>query len=123
MEEHELRRAIENASRERDRRLRRRLLGLLFESRASPTGWTGALKLRDMADAASSKDQRFQSEQHCIALLRDLVIKGLAKERRKATKRGQVFGLRHLKYRILAAGLELHLEAAPPDPLIDDDRL
>ncbi len=124
MDPAEWQRATEHALRERDRRLRRRLLAALFDCRTSPSGWTGALKLRDMADNASSaEEERFQTELHCVALLRDLATKGLAEERRKAQKRGQVFGLRHLKYRILAAGLDLHLEAAPPDPLIDDDRV
>src|SRR5260221_5144105 len=123
MDAAEWQRATEHASRERDGRLRRRLLAALFECRTSPSGWTGALKLRDMADSVAADDQRFQTEQHCVALLRDLAIKRLAEERRKSQKRGQVFGLRHLKYRIRAAGLDLHLEAVPPDPLIDDDRV
>jgi len=54
---------------------------------------------------------------------RDLTIKKLIKERRKKRRRGEAFSLRHLKYRLLALGLDLHLKVAPPDPLIDDDRI
>lgn len=123
MDKAEWKHALTEAAKARDRRLRRQLLTALFECRASPSGWTGAVTLRDLAEAVFSDDQRFENEQHCIALLRDLLVKGLVEERQKTRRRDETFSLKHLEYRILGPGLNLHLEAAPPDPMIDDDRV
>jgi hypothetical protein len=114
---------LEHAARMRDRRLRKKLLVTLFDLRVNPSGWTGAVTLRDAVDAAISEDQRFESELHCIGLCRDLSISGLAEERLSSRRRGDNFGLHRLEYRITAAGLALILESAAPNPLVDDDRL
>lgn len=113
----------EHATRQRDRRLRRQLLATLFQMRISPSGWTGATTLRDTVDGVMPNDQCFESECHCIGMCRDLSISGLIEERKISRRRGEEFGLRHLEYRITAAGLALHLQSAPPNSLVDDDRI
>jgi hypothetical protein len=96
---------------------------VLFECRISPSGWTGAMALRDATEAAEPGTEHFDSDGHFLGLCRDLAIKGLSEERQKPRRRSETFGLRHLEYRILAVGVSLHLGSIPPDPDIEDGRI
>jgi hypothetical protein len=115
--------ALKYAAMQRDRRLRRHLLTALYKCLSSPSGWTGAIKLQDIVNGLAPPDQGFEDDEHCLGLLRQLQIKGLIEERKTPRRRDERFGLRHVEYRILALGLSLHNESAPPDPDIDDDRV
>jgi hypothetical protein len=114
---------LRNISKALDRRLRRLLLTAIFEARVTPSGWVGATTLHLMVNSESPEGMQFQNEVHCIGLLRDLTIKGLIEERQKDRLLNEPFGLKHLEYRMRSQGLSLHLESAPPDPDIDDDRI
>src|SRR5438552_1098370 len=93
----EMKRAVEYANRARDRRLRCSLLQALFSLRISPSGWVSALKLRAVVDGLTPADSGFEDENHCLGLLRDLVIKGYIKERTRKRRRKEGFGLRDVK--------------------------
>jgi len=107
----------------RDRRLRRRLLTTIFELRTGRSGWASAELLRDVVNDVSPPDEGFETDQHCLGLLRDLEIKGLIQERQTKSRKGEKFGLGHLQYRILGLGISLENESVPPDPDIYDDRI
>ena len=112
---------FEQAKRERDRRLRRALLSALhFAQKMNPSGFSGGMFLMDAAGPGSDG---FEGPTHALELLRQLVSKGLAEERLKVRRRGELFGLQHCEYRITAKGDSLWLETIPPDPDIDDDRV
>src|SRR5881227_3432451 len=85
--------------RSRDRRNRRHLLAALFELRASPSGWSSAVTLRDAAEIMEPISGQEGHEDYWIGLLRDLQIKGLIEERQRRRKRNKAFSLRHLEYR------------------------
>lgn len=108
---------------ERDKRLRRRLLQMLYLARSeSPTGFLGATMLVDLVNSPLPSDQRTKDDRHAIGLLRDLVHKQLATEELVGLRRSDELALKHLKYRITAAGSGLMLETRPADPDIDDER-
>lgn len=115
--------ALKYAAMQRDRRLRRHILAALYRCLSSPSGWTSAIKLQDIVNALAPSDQGFEDAEHCLGLLRGLQIKGLVEERKTTRRRQERFGLQHVEYRILAPGLSLYNESAPPDPDIDDDRI
>jgi hypothetical protein len=77
--------------------------------------------LRDIVDNIAYADG-FETEEHCIGLLRDLEIKGLIKGKQAKRRRGEKFALRHL-CRILGLGISLQNESIPRDPDIDDGRV
>lgn len=81
------------------------------------------MTLRDAVDGDMPSGQQFQSESHCIGMCRDLSIGGFAEERMTAFRAADTFGLRHLEFRISAAGLAIILEDAPPHPIVDDERI
>jgi hypothetical protein len=123
MDEAEFRLGMQHAERAHDRRLRKHLLALLYELRSTPSGWAGAITLRDAIDGLMPPGQGFASDNHCIGICRDLSISGLAEERSTLRRKRDKFGLQWLEYRITAAGIALITESAPPNPLVDDDRL
>jgi hypothetical protein len=114
---------FERANRERDRRLRKRLLSTLHMARTGPTGELGAQTLVDLVNSVMPPDQQFESDDHAIALIRDLVAKELATERTINLRRGERFCLRHLAVKVTAEGSSLINETLPPDPDIDDERI
>ena len=103
--------------------MRGQLLKLLFEARVTPSGWTSGVALGDAVDRTMPPGQQFESETDCIGMWRNLHISGFSDERMTPPRCDDKFGLHYLEYRITAAGLALILDSAPPNPLIDDDRI
>lgn len=115
---------FEQANRQRDRRLRRRMLSTLHLSRAmSPRGGLGGRALKDLVDGVMPGGQGFEGDRHAMELARDLVNKGLAEESRLPMRRGQAFGLDFAFFKVTAKGSGLVEETVPPDADIDDDRI
>ena len=115
---------IELAEHKRDRRLRRRVLMMLYAARAAPqSGWCGGQFLYDLAAAALPAGQRFEDERHLLALLRDLTSGGYVEERDDRTHTWQPAGIEWTRYRITARGTALVTEALDADPLVDDARV
>lgn len=115
---------FEASKRERDRKLRRKLLSVLNIARAtSPTGRYGGESLMDEANDGLGFDRQIESERHAIGLLRYLVDAGYAEEHMLTRRRTETFGLRHVEFRITDKGARLLAEQIEPDPLIDDERI
>lgn len=115
---------LEQANRERDRRLRRLLLTALDGAkRHGIRGDLDGITLRDVAQAGLPDAQAFEDELHCIGLIRDLVGKSFAAEEVVNLRRGQRVGLAHLRVRITDRGSMLLRESIEPDPDIDDERV
>jgi hypothetical protein len=114
---------IELAHHKRDRRLRRRLLLMLNAARVRPeSGWCGGHFLFDLVDSALPNGQRFEDQDHLLALLRDLISSGYAQERDDRTRESQRASLEFTSYRITSRGTALVTEAIDPDPLVEDGR-
>lgn len=112
------------ARKERDKRLRRRMLSTLRLARAmSPKGGLSGRSLRDNVDGVMPTDQQTENDEHALGLLRDMTAKGYFEESPLPRRRGQSFGLDYLFYRITARGVSLWEESIPPDPDVDDDRI
>lgn len=115
---------IDIANHRRDARLRRRLLQVLHAARTRPqSGWTSAWFVLDVVDAASPPAMRFESPEHFLGLMRDLVSRGYVQERDERTHAWQTPGLEFTCFRITAQGTALVHEAAEPDPLVEDARV
>lgn len=114
---------IEAAERQRDARLRRVLLMSLHRARVSPKGGLHGRTLIDQASAATLPGDEFQGDVHALGLARDLVGKGYVSETDERTRRGQLFGLDYLFFRITAKGSDLADERIPADPMVEDERL
>jgi hypothetical protein len=114
----------EVANRQRDRRLRRRLLNTLHLARAmSPRGGMSGRTLKDLVDGVMPPEQKFEDDGHALALMRDLANKDLFAEEALPRRRGQSFGLDYVFFRITAKGSGIWEETVPADPDIDDERL
>ncbi|MCC6425119.1 MAG: hypothetical protein IT447_16720 [Phycisphaerales bacterium] len=112
---------INEMRRQRDRRLRRRLLETLYSARAfAPSGWYGT---RAMVDLLAAAGAAVEDEAHAMGLLTDLVNKGLIELRDTRTRKLQPYGLGCLDARIVARGSSLVEETEPPDADIEDERL
>ena len=109
----------------RDARLRRKLLFVLYLARAnSPTGFISGRRLVDDAGGLAARDCGFESDDHALALARDLCNAGYATEKPLGyLRRGERFGLDHCQFAITSIGTKLHLEQMPPDVLVDDERI
>ena len=115
---------IDRAEHRRDRRLRKRLLQVLHAARVRPEfGWASGRFLFDLVDGALPGGQRFDSDAHLLGLMRDLIAAGYAEERDDRTRDWERYGLDTLSFRITSHGTALVVEAADPDPLVEDDRL
>ena len=109
---------------ERDKRLRRGILRALYVAmQNSPSGELSGLSLKDEAELGLPFDQKFTDDVHAMGLMRHMVLKGYATERSAGRRKGELFGLRHLVFRITSQGAELHMENREPDPDVDDDRI
>ena len=114
----------DHAEHRRDQRLRKRLLQVLNAARVRPEfGWAGGRFIYDIVDGAIPGGQRFDSDQHMLGLMRDLVAGGYVEERDDRTHNWQAMGVDSLSYRITNLGTALVLEAVDPDPLVEDTRL
>lgn len=110
--------------RQRDRRLRRRLLETLYNARAfAPSGWYGARSLVDLVNTGATAGAGIEDEMHALALLRDLEAKGLIEVLDQRTRKLQAYGLTHLSARITSGGASLIEETAPVDLDIEDERI
>lgn len=115
---------FEQAQRERDRRLRRWILTALNHAKCHGiTGDLDGVTLRDVVDSGLAAGQKFEDEQHAIGLVRDLVSKQMVQEVKTGLRRGERFGLKHMRVRILDKGARLLNETLPVDPDIDDERV
>jgi hypothetical protein len=114
----------DQAEHKRDRRLRKRLLQVLNAARVRPeSGWAGGRFISDVVDGALPGGQTFDSDEHVLGLIRDLVAGGYVDERDDRTRVWQKPGLDLVSYRITNLGTALVLEAVDPDPLVEDSRL
>ena len=114
---------IDHANHRRDRRLRRRILQMLDAAKVRPdNGWCSGRFVYDVVDGALPGAQRFESDDHLAALLRDLVAAGYAEERDDRTREWERRSMDLTSYRITSRGTALVTEAIDPDPLIEDDR-
>ena len=106
----------------RDRRLRRSLLGVLQAARAGPRGGMHGRRLKEAAASPLPPDERFESDDHAVALLRDLEGLGFVTLADERTRRGQEYSIDYVFARISAKGSGLLDEAEPPTPMVDDER-
>jgi hypothetical protein len=108
----------------RDRRLRRKLLvALRIANQVSPSGQLSGQFLRDQVRDYLRGEPSFESDSHALDLLRSLVAAGYVEESDGRRRRGESFGLEHMLYRISEKGMRLLIEALPPDPMIEDERI
>ena len=115
---------IDQAEHKRDRRLRKRLLQVLNAARVRPDrGWAGGRFIFDIVDGAIPGGQRFESDEHMLGLMRDLIAGGYVEERDDRAYTWQAQGVDYVSYRITNLGTALVLEAVDPDPLVEDSRL
>jgi len=114
----------EPAKIERDKRLRRALLDLLYLIRgASPSGFSSGSFLVDSINKGLSRDQRVENDRHGISLLRVLEGMNMIDLRKSGLRRDDAVELKNLHCKITADGVALKTELSPPHPLIDDDRV
>ena len=115
---------IDHAEHKRDLRLRKRCLQILHAARVRPeSGWMTGRFVYDCVDGALPGGQRFESDEHLLGLLRDLISAGYVEERDDRTREWQHPSLDWTSYRITNLGTALVLEAVDPDPLVEDSRL
>jgi hypothetical protein len=107
----------------RDRRLRRRLLEALYESRVSPMGGIGGRTAVDVIDSAMPEDQRFDNDDHALALLIDLRDGGYVEMLDRRTRKLQRWCVDYMFLKITDKGSRLIREEIPVDPAIEDERL
>src|SRR5687768_16135639 len=114
----------DQAEHKRDRRLRKRLLQVLNAAKVRPDrGWAGGRFIFDIVDGAIPGGQRFESDEHMLGLMRDLIAGGYVEERDDRAYNWQLPGVDYVSYRVTALGTALVLEAVDPDPLVEDSRL
>ena len=114
----------DQAEHRRDQRLRKRLLQVLNAARVRPDfGWASGRFIYDIVDGALPGGQRFESDEHMLGLMRDLVAGGYVEERDDRTHNWQTLGVDYISYRITNLGTALVLEAVDPDPLVEDTRV
>ena len=110
---------LDFAEHRRDRRLRKRLLQALHAVRVRPEGgWVTGRVAFDLVDGAEPGGQRFDSDIHCLGLLRDLVNSGYAEERDDRRRR-EPFTLDIVSFRVAAAGSAVALDLVDADPLVE----
>lgn len=115
---------IDRAEHRRDKRLRKRLLQVLHAARVRPEyGWASGRFVYDVVDGALPGGEQFESDEHLLGLMRDLIAAGYVEERDDRTRGWQIFGVDWVSYRITNHGTALVIEAIDPDPLVEDDRL
>lgn len=113
---------MDAGKRARDRRLRRRLLSVLQAARVAPLGGLHGRQAKETLDGLAAPAERFEDDDHCLVLLRELEAKGLVDLADVRKRRGQAFGLDYLFAKVTAAGTSLLNETAPADPDVDDER-
>ena len=113
---------MDAAERERDKRIRRRMLFVLHEARSSPKNGLHARLLCDVLRRSMAHGQSITDDGHAMGLIRDLVNAGYVTETRLERRRGQEHGIDTMFVQITAKGSQLWLEQIPPDPLVDDNR-
>lgn len=113
----------EPLKRERDRRLRRSLLELLYLARGTaPLRGVSGRRAVASVEQSMVSDMRFESDRHATQLLQDLSDKGLITLQRGTRRKGEELTPDHLFARISDAGARLFREEAPADPDVWDPR-
>lgn len=112
-----------HAKRKRDAVIRRKLLFALAICRTSPTGGISGRELMNQVAGLLPPRQGFESDDHALLLMRDLVAAKLAEERKLGERRrGQSFGIDWIELAITERGLALYEQKIPANDLVDDDR-
>lgn len=111
---------LDAADRERDKRLRRRMLFLIHTARIAPEGGISGRRIVDLVSANSA--DAFEGDGHAMGLLMDLERKGLIEVRDLRTRRSQIYSLDYQRALVTAMGSSLIRETIPPDADIDDER-
>jgi hypothetical protein len=109
---------LDEKERRREKRLRRRILMVLFLCRQSPMGGVNARTLVEKIE----ETMNFEGDGHALALVRDLVGAGYASEKPLPRRRGEDVSLDSIFVSITDKGTKLWREAIPADPLIEDNR-
>jgi hypothetical protein len=107
----------------RDCRLRRQIVNALFNSRASAMGGLGGRTLVDLIDSVMPEDQKFEDDNHALALLIDLRDGGYVELIDRRTRKLQRWGVDAMFIRVTDKGSRLCREEIPVDPSIEDERL
>lgn len=113
----------EPLKRDRDRRLRRKLLDVLYLSRGAPLGGLNGRPLVIATDNSMAPGLHLEDDRHAMDLIRDLENKGLVTVERKMRPRGTSFGPDHIVVKITDRGSQLCREAIDPDPDVHDQRV
>jgi len=113
----------EDAERKRDQRLRKRLLQVLDAAKVRPeSGWASGRFIFDIVDGAIPGGQRFESDDHMLGMMRDLIGAGYCEERDDRFRKWQPYCIDFMSYRITPRGTALLAEELEIDPLIEDRR-
>jgi len=116
--------ALAQAERERDRRMRRRLLGILHDGRANGHGgWMSAAFIRDVLFGVRPGLEGVLDDEHLVELMADLVAKDFVTSQDTREFTWQVLTLDDRQYHITALGSSLMMQSIPADPDIEDDRI
>lgn len=111
------------ARKERDRRLRRSMLEMLYLCRGTaPRRGVSARSVLVTVDASAVSDMRTESDRHGLQLLHDLAAKGLIELERGVRRKGEDPTPDTVFCRITDAGSRLYREEAAPDPDVYDLR-
>ena len=86
------------------------------------SGWVTGRFVFDVVDGALPGGQQFESDDHFLALMRDLISSGYAEERDDRRYRWQRPSLDLTSHRITAKGTLLLAEELPVDGLVEDER-
>jgi hypothetical protein len=113
----------EHAEKLRDARLRKQILATLHRARSSPQGGLSGRTLYDCVDGGAGFSQGFDGDDHAMGLVIDLCnanfVAGRVLPRRKMQRDGIDFRF----FSITDLGSQLYLEAIPPHPLVEDERI
>jgi len=114
----------EDLKKDRDRKLRRKLLWIarLAMPLSTNSEVSGELLMSQVNELMSGAGG-FEDDEHCVRLLCELMTCGLLIERDDRRRKGERQTLENRYYKISPEGLMLMSEAARPHPLVDDDRM
>src|SRR5688500_14600975 len=90
------------AKRNRDKRLRRRILMTLYIARGFGNGRLSGRALKENAEGGMPSDQQFEDDTHAMSLIRDMILKGYVEEHKRQRRRGEQPGLEHVELSITA---------------------
>lgn len=113
----------EQARKDRDRRLRRSVLEVLYLCRGTaPLRGISGRAVRLQVDGSVVSELRTESDRHLLELLHDLQAKGLINVERGVRRKNEDPTPDTVFARITDAGSRLYREEAAPDPDVYDPR-